>query len=381
MVLSAHICRRHASSVRALQRENNRSADDWHDFPLSDINWDKTWENKYFVCSDDWFASIKAELAKYGISDYRKNAVLLIDVIYSASADFFEINEPETIEDYFKDCLRFHENEFGHIINAIVHYDETTPHMHVVSVPIVEREKGYALCARDMIPGKQKLYAFHDHLYQEVGCNYDLERGKRSDSLSKKKHLDMYRYKLHCLQEKIADAGNDLEKLKTEIEKAGSLKALFASAVDISSKLSLLIGSIDGYTIDVMQTSIEMRDTLLVKDILVTGCNIHSADGNNTYCYVTDSSDEPLKWSKNKSPLFVQEGTRLIPSRSVFDNDHIMPWKQTDICCSKRSTASYSPVEKMYQIATELDNLIDKICPEIDRIELDNNDVDQQNDD
>ena len=377
MVLSTHICRRHSGSIRAIQRENNRTIDDRNDFPLSDINWDKTPENVFLIRSDGWLASIKSELSDHGIDGYRKNAVLLFDVIYSASADFFEKNEPETITAFFNDCLRFHDSEFGHVINAVVHCDETTPHLHVVSVPIVERENGFALCARELIPGKQKLFAFHDRLFQEVGCRYDLERGQRSDSLSKKKHLDMYRFKLHCLEEKIAVAINDLERLNTDIERAGSVKELFEWALVISEKIETVIVSLGGCTINGIQEAIETRGILLERKITEAGCHIQIIDNN--HCCISDASDKPLSWN-GQIPLYIQDGMRLLPSWQVLDGDQLQPWFIDNISSDTRDPVEARPLDTLNQIADELDSLIDHIDLENDNIEQDNDDVDRWND-
>lgn len=379
MVLSAHICRRHSGSIRAIQTENNRDASDRHEFLLSDIDWDRTPDNEYLVRSDNWLADIKSELAEHGIDGYRKNAVLLLDTIYSASADFFEISDSKTISAFFNDCLHFHESEFGHVINAVIHYDETTPHMHIVSVPIVMRENGFALCARELIPGKQKLYAFHDHLYQEVGIKYDLERGKRSDSFSKAKHLDMYRYKLFCLEEKIANATNDLEKLHADIEKAGSVKELFSWAMDISTRIDLIISSLGGCSIDGLQASIEARGILLENNIISTGFHIQAID-DDKYCCITDSSNKPVSWD-DKVPLYIQDGARLIPSSWVLDNGKLNSWIHSDINKENRDLVEDSPVSKLGQIADELESLIDCICMDNDEVVPDSNDVDFEKDD
>lgn len=377
MKMSCHICRRHSGAIRGIQLENNRDPDDPHEFPLSDIDCERTNENVSLIRSDNWMEDIKKTLAEHGINGYRKNAVLLIDVVYSASVEFFEVNERAYVTDYFKDCLQFHETEFGNVINAIIHYDETTPHLHVVSVPIVDRDDGYALCARELIGSKGRLYAFHDHLYTEVGVRYDLERGDRSDSTSKKQHLDTYEYKLQSIQNKIAFAYNDLERLNIKIDKAGSVLELFSWATEIAGKIDMVISALGGWTLEKIQEVIETRGILLEKHIAEAGCHVQMAD-NNGHCCITDASDKPLSWN-SRIPLYTQDGMRLIPSWQVLKDDHLQPWVKDDISANSRDSAECSPVEKLGQIADELDCLIESLDQDKDNVDYDRDDVDRWN--
>lgn len=378
MKLSCHICRRHSGSIRGIQMENNRSPNDPPEkFPLSDIDPSRTKDNVILVRSDQWMKDIKGKLAEHGIDGYRKNAVLLIDVVYSASADFFEINERDYVIDYFKDCLHFHETEFGNVINGVVHFDETTPHLHVVSVPLVEHEDGFALCARELIGNKSKLYAFHDHLFAEVGIHYDLERGDRSDSTSKRQHLDTYEYKLQSIQNKIAFAYNDLERLNIRIDKAGSVLELFSWVTEIAGKIDTVINALGGCTLEKIQEAIEARGVLLEKHITEAGCHIQMVNGTDRFC-ITDASDRPLSWN-SRIPLYTQDGARLIPSWQILKNDHTQPWFKDDFSADSRDPAECSPVEKFEQIADELESLIENLDPRQNDVEQDLDDIDRWN--
>ena len=375
MKICCHICRRHSGAIRGIQLENNRNPDDPHEFALSDIDHERTKDNVSLVRSDNWMEDIKKTLAEHGINGYRKNAVLLIDVVYSASVEFFEINERETIDEFFKGCFHFHEAEFGNIINGVVHYDETTPHLHVVSVPIVAREDGYALCARELIGSKSKLYAFHDHLFAEVGTRYDLERGDRSDSVTKKRHLDTYEYKLQCIQNKIAFAYNDLERLNIKIDRAGSMLELFSSATEIAGKIDTVISALGGCTVEKIQEAIEARGVLLEKHVTEVGCHIQTVDNRNHFC-IADASDRPLSWH-GRIPLYTQDGSRLIPSWQVLKDDRLQPWFKDDVSPDSRDPAECSPVEKLGQIADELDSLIESLDPMQNDVEQDLDDIDR----
>ena len=380
MIMSCHISRRHAGAIRGLQLENNRDPDHPRKFVLSDIDYSRTRENVYLTRSDNWMGGIRQALADYGINHYRKNAVLLLDTIYSASKDFFVVNSYETIMDYFQECHKVHASEFGVILNSVIHFDERKPHLHIVSIPIIERESGYALCARDMVGGKQRLYKYHDRLYVDVGKHFDLERGIRSDSQSKKKHMEMYQLKLFGLEDKITFATGELERIKTDIDRFGSIDGLFAWASDIATKVNTIIAALGSTcSIEKIQESIEAHDILLERNIKEAGCNIEeTADGK--YSYFSDIKHNAVSWD-NVVPLYVQDGIRFIPSSWALDGKQMVVWKNEDICREYRDSAECKPIEKLDQISDDLERLINRIEEEKDDVDRDAPDVDIDKDD
>ena len=73
----------------------------------------------------------------------RKDAVLMCSFVVGSDRDFFKsLSAPEQ-EKFFADCTRFFADRYGeeNIISAVVHMDETTPHIHATIVPIVTGER------------------------------------------------------------------------------------------------------------------------------------------------------------------------------------------------------------------------------------------------
>ena len=194
--------KRKMSAVGGLEAEANRE----HkiDLPASDIDWDKTHDNVYFVRSADWRETICRTLQEHGITRWRKDAVVMIDSLYTASPEFFQTMEQPQIIDYFRDCLSFHEQHYGHIINAVVHLDETTPHMAVASIPIVQRGERYALSAKELMGNRSDYRARQDAFWEEVTEKYGLERGEPSDPVERREHLSVQEYKIDRNNEDIA---------------------------------------------------------------------------------------------------------------------------------------------------------------------------------
>lgn len=86
--------KRNRSSVYGLQIEANRTQDDHLkglDFKGSDIDWSKTNSNVFLIKNDNWNKSITDTLEKYNIK-VRKNSIVMLDSIYTASSEFLKTN-------------------------------------------------------------------------------------------------------------------------------------------------------------------------------------------------------------------------------------------------------------------------------------------------
>lgn len=228
--------KRKTQACVGIHAENNRDSAERKNFVSSEIDWEKTKDNIYFVKSDNFKTDIEKDLHAHGIDKWRKDAVTFIDGLYTASPDFFQDKKPEEIERYFKDCLEFHKKTYGdHVINAVVHLDEATPHMHVVSVPIVEKTEideklgvpkptKYSLSAKTLMGGLKDYYARQDRFYEDVTKGYGLERGETRNPEKRKKHLSVLEYKAQEANKELTDKEARLTSIDGEIKKAEDLR-------------------------------------------------------------------------------------------------------------------------------------------------------------
>ena len=69
---------------------------------------------------------------------YRKDAVRAIEYIVSASPEWFEENTEQQAALYFESAVDWFQDEFGadNVVSAVVHNDESSPHMHILVVPL-----------------------------------------------------------------------------------------------------------------------------------------------------------------------------------------------------------------------------------------------------
>lgn len=151
--------------------------------------------------------SLIKERLKYAvIKKKRKDIVTMVELLFTASPEFFENMSSQEIRQYFQKCYDFAAAKYGkeNIIAADVHLDEKTPHMHLELVPI---SKG-KLCAKDLF--HNKLDELHDQVYEQVFSKYGLERG---DSRKQAKHISTLSFKILTLQKEKAQLEFELQNL------------------------------------------------------------------------------------------------------------------------------------------------------------------------
>lgn len=204
--------KRKRTDLGGIQKENTRTATEYNNrvSPGMDIF------NVTLKESNDWLQDINREIQAAGAKT-RSNSVLALDTIYTASQDFFQGKTNQQNDDFFKDCLQFHQEHFGHIISAVIHYDETTPHLHVISVPLT---KDGRLSARDVIGNKAKMSKTQDQFFEQVGRNYGLERGVHMDGQEKKQHISAQEHQLREIKQQIAREQEKLEAIEHSEETA-----------------------------------------------------------------------------------------------------------------------------------------------------------------
>lgn len=194
--------KRKKSDLSGIQKENTRTATGYNNkvSPGMDIF------NVTLKESNDWLQDINREIQAAG-AKARSNSVMALDTIYTASPEFFQERTNAENDKFFQDCLKFHNEHFGHIISAVVHYDETTPHLHIISVPLT---KDGRLSARDVIGNKAKMSKTQDQFFEQVGRGYGLERGIHMDGQEKKEHISAQEHELREIRRQIARGQEEL---------------------------------------------------------------------------------------------------------------------------------------------------------------------------
>lgn len=198
--------KRKKADISGLQREATRTATEYNNrvVPGMDIY------NQELVHSDDWLASIQHEIDTAGART-RSNSVVGLDTVYTASPEFFKLHDSQTADDFFRDCLEYHRQRYGHVVSAVVHYDEQTPHMHVLSVPLTRDGR---LSAREIVGNRVTMAHAQDMFFEQVGKSYGLERGVHMDGPEKRTHISAQENRLRELQAQVQHEEKRLQQLQ-----------------------------------------------------------------------------------------------------------------------------------------------------------------------
>jgi hypothetical protein len=201
-----NIQKRKKTDIGGIQKEATRTATEYNNrvMPGMDIF------NVNLIQSNNWLQDIQQEIDKAG-AHTRSNSVVALDTIYTASPDFFKGRNNAENDMFFEDCLKFHQKRFGHIISAVIHYDETTPHLHILSVPLTQDGR---LSAREIVGNRTKMSQMQTAFYEQVGRDYGLERGIHMDGQEKKKHITAQERRLQQIKEEKAKELDELGAIK-----------------------------------------------------------------------------------------------------------------------------------------------------------------------
>lgn len=106
----------------------------------------------------------------------RKNAVVAIETVITASPEWFEKATSAERKEFFGQSEDWVRKFFGNenVLNVAIHRDEKTPHMHVIAMPIVDGK----LNAKALIGGtKYRMRDLQDDFYASLSKKLGLDRG------------------------------------------------------------------------------------------------------------------------------------------------------------------------------------------------------------
>ena len=198
----------------------------------------------------------------------KKDSVAFEGMIITSDSAFFEklgyvpgLPPPPEVKEFFERAYAFALRYIGYhctdenILSAVVHYDETTPHLQLYYLPLVEtaKKKVYALdkdgkvlrnakgspvqtkdengkslyeyvklehpklCSSDFWAerGGQHSYGnMQDEFYEAISVRYGLERGEVG---SNKRHTTKYEWQMKKQQAELDEANRKLQNKNTEI--------------------------------------------------------------------------------------------------------------------------------------------------------------------
>ena len=179
----------HKQDIAPIEKENERDENYKSDNPQIDS--ERTRNNYRFTpyFGKTYTEFINGRIKELGLSP-RKDAVVMNSFVLGSDKTFFDGLAKIEQYNFFSDCYKFFAERYGeeNIIAAVVHNDETTPHMHLNLMPVT---KDGRLCSKQLFD-KPQLQQLQTDFYEAVGKRWGLQRGKEG---SQAKHLSTAEFK------------------------------------------------------------------------------------------------------------------------------------------------------------------------------------------
>ena len=212
--LICHVQKFKANDVKGTQIHNQRESENSKN---KDINKDRTILN-YDLHNEkhiNYNRKVKA-IIKDGYSvnkGIRKDAVVMTSTLITSDNEYFKKLPQEDQAKFFKQTYEFLKEKYGekNIVAATVHLDETTPHMHLCSVPLTEDGR---LSAKILFNRKSLLQLQSELPKHLQSKGFDVQRGEAG---SEKTHLNTQDFKLKTKQAELKKSEVEFNKAYNEL--------------------------------------------------------------------------------------------------------------------------------------------------------------------
>ena len=155
----------HKQDVAPIEKENER--DENYEASNPQIDCERTRNNYRFTphFGKTYTEFINGRIKELGLSP-RKDAVVMNSFVLGSDKTFFDGLSRVEQYNFFSDCYKFFAERYGaeNIIAAVVHNDETTPHMHLNLMPVT---KDGRLCSKQLFD-KPQLQQLQTDFYESV---------------------------------------------------------------------------------------------------------------------------------------------------------------------------------------------------------------------
>ena len=172
--------------ISRIEAHNERTKETYASTP--DVDTARSKQNFHLVTPERKYrAEAERQIAQAGCRT-RSDSVRVVEVLFTASHDFFKGKSKGEIRAFFEECMAFlaQRQAPATYLSAVVHMDEKTPHMHLSFVPLMADGR---LSAKEIVGNRQKLTQWQDAFWEHMVQKYpDLERGE-SASKTGRSHI------------------------------------------------------------------------------------------------------------------------------------------------------------------------------------------------
>lgn len=253
----------------------------------------------------------------------RKDAVVMCGFIVTSDEQTMKAMSPDKQRAFFKDSLKWFANRYGkeNIVNATVHMDETTPHMHLSIVPIT----GERLSAKALF-NRKELTAIQTEFAQDVGKKYGLERGREGSTNT---HLTTKQMKLETIKRETAQMLTRYQQATVECREVEDMVSMLRKQ---EKALGGNITALQDELNDMSLSTEEIEATRPQKTITgaVKGVSIAQVQGYRKTSLLLSYENKKLKTENKRLATELKKANQLIPSieSQMREADKISQLKQ-----------------------------------------------------
>ena len=156
------------------------------------------------------------------------NSVIADELLFTSDNEFFKNMSKNEIIKWANCCMDFVYKDIGYekwqVLNATIHLDEKTPHLHCVVVPLIKKydkrsdKEKWTISKKHYMKDKNYLSTLQDKYHERMISNgYDLDRGiKNNDN----EQIDIKQYKkiTRKLNIELTSKNEKLNKSMLELE-------------------------------------------------------------------------------------------------------------------------------------------------------------------
>lgn len=203
-----HMMKIKSGAVGGIQSHNNRE----HEPKTNpDVDMSRSEDNYDLISCDNYKRSIKEKLSNLVESSraVRKDAVVVCNFIVTSDNETMNALGANRQREFFQDSVKWFSDRYGadRVLNATVHMDEATPHLHIGVMPITQDGR---LSAKAIFT-KTEMKAIQTEFARDVGEKYGLERGVEG---SERTHLSEARFK----EQKALEMANEHGAIAQELQ-------------------------------------------------------------------------------------------------------------------------------------------------------------------
>ena len=246
-------------NLAGLYKHNERKNTNYSNKDINKANFVKNYSIKQ--CNTTYANALKLLQEKYNLQGrIIKTTNVACEFIITSDREFFNSIGEEETKRYFKTAYDFVASykNLGeqYILSAKIHMDESTPHMHIVFVPVIQKKDKNGnivnkIACSEYWKGKDSYRQLQDSFYEYITkAGFNLERGKQREiehlSTEKLKQITDYeniKYELSKEETKSVDTNNTALILKQNqelVEYNNKLKLFLSKSYKAINKISEL---------------------------------------------------------------------------------------------------------------------------------------------